>query len=464
MKRRFPKGGYTFPVRKKGPSTSFITSPLPKKVTIPLIAAHGTVMDLTVKKGDAVTAGDIIARNDQALGPAIVASISGVVEHIGEIGYLGRSVTAVTIRSSGTDSVRDIRHISRHQCDVIYISGASACGCDGIPTQYNSSRLSPASVTSIIITAIDSEPFSVLNETLLLENAKQFTEGVNLLHRLFGKVLPVHIVARSGHIKRLGFTGQMKERPWLHVHAGTKKYPHTLSIPLIERAFGRALSDKEDAVSLGCVILNVRDVLAINEAVNHGRPLIEHIFEVTGPGFGRSALAQARIGTPLKHLLPDIALADTGMRWVLNSVMSGTVIDDPAMPVTPLIQSIICIPEKRERELLWFLRPGSNRDSYSGAYLGGFMKGVTKDFNTNMHGEARPCISCGWCEEVCPRQTLMPHQIVRYAEKGLFEEAARFRPFLCIECGLCSYVCPSKLPLLERIRQCKQELQKAETP
>ena len=78
-------------------------------------------------------------------------------------------------------------------------------------------------------------------------------------------------------------------------------------------------------------------------------------------------------------------------------------------------------------------------------------------FTTGVRGEDRPCISCSFCEEVCPAG-IIPHLIHKYLYRDLIEEVEQARVDLCIECGLCSFVCVSKMQVFHYIKLAKYEL------
>ena len=69
---------------------------------------------------------------------------------------------------------------------------------------------------------------------------------------------------------------------------------------------------------------------------------------------------------------------------------------------------------------------------------------------TGLRGELRPCVACGYCQEVCPAG-ITPHLIHKslYHQDDL-EAAEQLRVDLCVRCGLCSFVCPSKIELTEQ--------------
>jgi Na+-transporting NADH:ubiquinone oxidoreductase subunit NqrA len=111
------------------------------------------------------------------------------------------------------------------------------------------------------------------------------------------------------------------------------------------------------------------------------------------------------------------------------------------------------IPDNRKREFLAFIRPGFRRDSYSRTFMSNFLPSIQKTFDTNMHGEERPCISCNYCEEVCP-VSIIPHILSKYVKRSIVDETlANLHIYDCVQCGLCSYVCPSKIPLAQHIKE-----------
>lgn len=66
-----------------------------------------------------------------------------------------------------------------------------------------------------------------------------------------------------------------------------------------------------------------------------------------------------------------------------------------------------------------------------------------------------PCIHCGDCIPVCPRQ-LTPVQL--YQQDQSLDVLVSLRLTDCIECGLCDRVCPSNIPLTDTFALAKQRL------
>ena len=69
------------------------------------------------------------------------------------------------------------------------------------------------------------------------------------------------------------------------------------------------------------------------------------------------------------------------------------------------------------------------------------------------------CIRCGKCVAACPmhlapavaRQALEQRDLARLAKLHLED---------CISCGCCSYICPAQIPLVDRVRQARQALER----
>jgi Na+-translocating ferredoxin:NAD+ oxidoreductase RnfC subunit len=125
--------------------------------------------------------------------------------------------------------------------------------------------------------------------------------------------------------------------------------------------------------------------------------------------------------------------------------------------VDPSFRVLLALPEEQEEPLLPFAQPGFRQDSYSRTFAA-LVTPFAKSADTNIHGEHRPCIACGYCEEVCPVR-ILPYLLHRYIHRDVIDEnLVRFEIFKCIDCGLCSYVCTSKIPLAEQIREGKERL------
>jgi len=148
-----------------------------------------------------------------------------------------------------------------------------------------------------------------------------------------------------------------------------------------------------------------------------------------------------------------------------GGVFTGQTQDDSRKGVDTECRGLTLLPELGDRELLGFMRPGTDRRSYSGCFLSALAPPRPETMTTAVRGEPRPCVACGACENVCPAG-IMPYAIHKQLYQGALEEAERLRLDLCIDCGLCSYVCPAKIELGTEFKNAKvtirEELHPAE--
>jgi len=165
------------------------------------------------------------------------------------------------------------------------------------------------------------------------------------------------------------------------------------------------------------VVHNVGTTLAVYEAIQKNKPLVERVVTVTGKSLQDPKNLLVRIGTPVRDLieaaggLPE----DTG-KVVSGGPMMGKALKSLDTPVVKGTSGILVITEKEAK-----------RDS-------------------EVH-----CIRCGKCVDVCP-MGLEPYLLKQLAQMERYEELEDNAVLDCMECGSCSYTCPARLPLLDYIR------------
>ena len=176
-----------------------------------------------------------------------------------------------------------------------------------------------------------------------------------------------------------------------------------------------------------------------------GKPHLTRILSVGGAGVISPTHIQVTPGYPWQAITERYVFQHN-RRVIDGGVLTGKTLDGSSLGVHVECQGITVLSEPKEREFLGFMRPGVDRASYSACFLSTLMKEFRERLTTAVRGEGRPCISCNFCEEVCP-MGLMPHLLHKYLYRDLLEEAGRAAVESCISCGLCSYVCPSKINL-----------------
>ena len=224
---------------------------------------------------------------------------------------------------------------------------------------------------------------------------------------------------------------------------------------LLPVVLGRPFPQGSRAIACGVLVLDIQAVLAVHDAVVLGRPAIDRIVALSGPGFSRNLHVRARVGTPVAHVVDSRLRIPGRFRLVENSLLTGSRIADPSStPIGQETDNIIAVPEKEEEGFLPFAGAGFRKDSYSLTFASRLLP-LEKEVDTNLHGEARPCISCGFCDSVCPVR-ILPSVLHKYVKRAPFDETLRrYRIARCMDCNLCTYVCTSKIDLASLMRQGK---------
>ncbi|PKP36753.1 MAG: electron transporter RnfC, partial [Bacteroidetes bacterium HGW-Bacteroidetes-15] len=171
-------------------------------------------------------------------------------------------------------------------------------------------------------------------------------------------------------------------------------------------------------IDVGTVVHNVGTAVAVYEAVQKNKPLIERVVTITGKKLQNPGNFMVRMGTPISKLIEAAGgLPEDTAKIVNGGPMMGKAINSVDAPVTKGTSGVILFQE-----------------------------------NESLRGEVKPaCIRCGKCISACA-MGLEPYLLIRLAQRKMTERLESEKVLDCMECGSCSYVCPANLPLLDYIR------------
>jgi Na+-transporting NADH:ubiquinone oxidoreductase subunit A len=194
-------------------------------------------------------------------------------------------------------------------------------------------------------------------------------------------------------------------------------------------------------------------ILAVDRALTLTKPCTVRIVSIGGIGVNLPTHMKVMPGYPIKKIKENY-IFEPAARVINGGILTGRILTSDTHGVDTECRGITVLQELQEREFLGFIRPGWDRHCYSNCFLSSLRKKFEEKYTTGERGELRPCISCNFCEEVCPAD-IMPYLIHKYLYADLIEEAEQARVDLCVECGLCSYVCPSKIDLRKELIDAK---------
>lgn len=401
--------------------------PLPEVLIIPAAQHIGAPAEICVAVGDQVKKGQVIANAKGFVSVPVHASTSGEVIAVEpRLHPMGRLLPAVVIKVDGKDQWDEsLKHNDPDQLDadalkkILLNAGIVGMGGATFPTHVKLSPPPEKKIDTLILNGVECEPYLTADHRLMLEESERIIDGINILRKILGlEKAVIGIEAnKPDAIEKLTKACASHN---IEVQPLEVKYPQGAEKQLIDAITGREVPSGGLPMDCGVVVQNVGTAAAISDAVRLGRPLVERIATITGPGIKEPKNLKIAIGTPLSHLVKHCG----GLEGEPGKIIMG----GPMMGQTQLS---LDVPAIRGTSGLLIFRKG--------------------DFSTKPAG---PCIRCGRCISVCPIH-LQPTTIAAYARLDMVVEAEEYNALDCIECGSCTYICPATLPLVQSIRHIK---------
>lgn len=430
--KTFPKGGVHPPENKLSSLSPVGVLPLPQQVVIPVAQHIGAPASPVVKKGDMVKAGEVIATGQGFVSANIHSSVSGKVLKIDKMpdstGYKQLSVV-IDVEGDEWDPAIDrsdkvVREITLSAEEIVKkcnAMGIVGMGGATFPSHVKLSVPPGKKCDVLIINGVECEPYLTSDHRIMIERGEELLTGVTVIMKALGVERAIIGIENNkpDAIKNLsslavGFGG-------ISVQPLSVKYPQGGEKQLIKALINREVPSGKLPIEVGTVVHNVGTAVAVYEAVQKNKPLIERVVTVTGKNLARPCNLLVRIGTPVADLINFAGgIPESTAKIVNGGPMMGKAISTPEVPVTKGTSGIILFPEEEA-----------------------------------VRNPSGPCIRCGKCITACA-MGLEPFLLMTLASKALTERMEKERIMDCMECGSCSYICPASRPLLDYIRLGKQ--------
>ncbi len=424
-------GGADLPHYKNTAESETVMLPAPQKVVIPLKQHIGAPCEPCVKVGDEVFVGSLIADSDKPFSAPLHSSVSGTVKEFIEIRVSsGEMVKAIVIESDGKMEPIEAEPINIQSPDDIVKAARDAglvgLGGAGFPTHI---KLAPAvkdEIDTLIINGAECEPYITSDYRTCIEDYDDLFNGLYLLKEQFGfKDIIIAVEANKPvAIKKL-YEIASDRRDELNIVRLMKlstRYPQGAEKMLVYTTTGRKIPAGKLPSDVGCVVMNITTVAALNKYIRTGMPLTAKRITVDGDGVEKPQNLMVPIGTPVKDIFEFCGGREDVQKILYGGPMMGVAIDSEDAVVL-----------KQNNAILFFSNPSIKKST--------------------------PCIRCGRCANTCPM--LLTPAAVNTAVKGGNNEALKTLNInQCIECGCCSYVCPAGIPLTQQMRTAKSILRR----
>ena len=406
--------------------------PLPLAPSVFLsVAQHiGAPSVPVVAVGDKVKVGQVVAEPGGFVGAFIHASASGTVKSVGPRADLaGRLSTHIEIAVEGDEwapgidlsdtLVTAIPEDNKAIVEKIRQAGVVGLGGATFPTHVKLSPPPGSKCERVIINGSECEPYLTSDYRVMLEKGEQVVVGAAILKQVMGNV-PCTIAIEENKPEAIAHMREVVAKlgyKTIEVLELKMRYPQGSEKQLIDAVMHRQVRSGGLPISVGAVVQNVGTALAVYEAVQKNKPLIDNTITVTGKCFPKQANLQVRIGTPFSYIIDSLG----GMPKEAAKVISG----GPMMGKA--VANLDATTLKGTSSLLFLTEQETRR------------------------APETACIRCGKCADACPMglEPFLLQKLSRIADTEALEANAAQD---CIECGCCLYSCPAHIPLLDHIR------------
>lgn len=427
--KTFSKGGVHPEENKISHDSPIQVQPIPKTVSILLGQHIGKPASPVVSRGDEVKVGTLIAQADGFVSANIHSSVSGKVKKIETIlDASGYQKPCITIQCDGEDTweetidrtpeiVRDIKLSSEEIIQRIAECGIVGMGGATFPTNVKLMPPKDAIPECVIINGAECEPYLTADHRTLLERGEEVLIGLQILMKSVGVTKGYVAIENNKRDAIEKLTELASTMPGIEIVPMKVKYPQGGEKQLIDTVLKRRVASGKLPVTEGAIVQNVGTALAVYEAVQKHKPLVERVVTVTGKAVKNPCNLLVRIGTPLSELIETAGgMPRSTAKLVSGGPMMGKAVYSDEIPVAKGTSGVLMLLDEDTKR-----RPMRN------------------------------CIRCAKCVGACP-MGLNPAFLMRDTVYKDWEALESNHVYDCIECGSCSFICPANRPLLDHIR------------
>jgi electron transport complex protein RnfC len=325
------------------------TMPLPRRVVLPLIDNLGRKAAITVRTGEQVLAGKLLAEPTGKTGNPVLASISGTVS----IQTFLHPTFSCPVESAviTSDSLNTAAPTAKPKGDfyrypaeelIAAIRAAAITGYRGAALHDQLTEGCRKEASVLIVDATDIEPYSFSGSRLLIEQAKNVTDGIRVLLHILDAFKCV-IAVTGGTANDAGALRQVLfDEPNIFLATLPSVYP--IGFP---NQLARAVTGVKKAPTRGgAVIITPAAAIAVNHAIKEGRPSLSTAISLGGKGLSKLKTVFVRNGTLISELAEYATVkTDDLSRPVIGGPLSGSPLTSLDAPVLPETTSISFLAE-----------------------------------------------------------------------------------------------------------------------
>ena len=436
MKKTFRIGGVHPHDNKISAEAAIEVFPAIETAYVSMAQHLGAPATPVVVVGDKVLVGQVIAEPSGFISGYVHSPVSGTVKKIEpRADIAGNMVPHIEITVEGDewmenidrtpDIIREIPYTAEEIIAKVKNAGIVGLGGASFPTHVKLAPPKDKKAECLILNGTECEPYLTSDDRIMRERPEEILLGGVIMMKALGVTRGYVGIEENKPAAIASMTEAAKAYPQIEVVTLKKRYPQGGEKQLIDAVIRRQVPSGGLPIETGAVVQNVGTSLAVYEAVQKNKPLIDNVITVTGKCLPVQHNYKVRIGTPMSKIL-EVAggVPEKAAKLISGGPMMGRAIANPDAATVKANGAILLLTEEETRR-----RPESN------------------------------CIRCSKCASACP-MGLEPWLLNKLGRAGLHAELEQERVYDCIECGCCSFTCPAGIPLLDVIRISKAEVMK----
>ncbi|MBR5018306.1 MAG: electron transport complex subunit RsxC [Bacteroidales bacterium] len=437
MKKTFRIGGVHPHDNKISAEAAIEIFPAIETAYVSMAQHLGAPATPVVAVGDKVKVGQVIAEPAGFISGYVHSPVSGTVKSVApRADIAGNLVPHVEIAVEGDEwlegidtsdtLVKEIPYTPEEIIDKVKKAGVVGLGGASFPTHVKLAPPKDKKAECLILNGTECEPYLTSDDRIMREHPQEILLGGAIMMKALGVTRGYVGIEENKPAAIASMTEAAKAFPQIEVVTLKKRYPQGGEKQLIDAVIRRQVPSGGLPIETGAVVQNVGTSLAVYEAVQKNKPLIDNVITVTGSCLPVQHNYKVRIGTPMSKIL-EVAggLPEKAAKVISGGPMMGRAIANLDAATVKANGAILVLTEEETRR-----RPES------------------------------ACIRCSKCASACP-MGLEPWLLNKLSRAGgRHEELEKERVYDCIECGCCSFTCPAGIPLLDLIRISKAEVMK----
>lgn len=434
------KKGLDLPIRGE-PEQTVEAAGTPDRVALVAADYHGLRPTMHVQAGDEVRRGQLLFEDKKNPGVRFTAIAGGRVTAVNR--GAKRALQSVVIeldedeRAGKASNVRFSADTGKHPSSLSGDQVRDLLVESGLWTALRARPFgkiaSPAArPKSIFVTAVDSNPLAGDPALALEGRGDDFERGLAALAKLTDG--PVYVCTAPGAKLQVPREDRFRVEEFAGPHPAGTAGVHIHLLDPVDR--------HRQVWHVGC-----QDVAAIGRLFERGEIDVSRVISIAGPPVARPRLLRTRLGASTDDLAAGEASEGAGeVRLISGSVLSGRTAQGEIHGFLGCYdQQLSVLREDRERELLGWMMPGTNKFSTLRAFVSGLLPGRKFDFTTSTQGSDREIVPLGLYEKVFPidipatflLKSVVVGDLERAEELGVLELAEE-------DVALCSFVDPGK--------------------